>query len=68
MFDLATRNKIDLSILEVLQQYDKAWLPPRIARICEPMERLGLLARVGEQWRLTDAGRTLIMTRGATRH
>jgi len=68
MIDMAMRRKIDLSILEVLQQYDKAWFPPRIAKMCVPMERLGLLERDGEQWRITDAGRTMIVTRGATRH
>ena len=58
---------IDVSILEVLARYDKAWLPEWIAKICEPMEALGLLQRDGEQWAITSAGREIIQTVGVAR-
>ena len=68
MIDAETQYSVDVSILEILVRYDKAWLPPSIAEVCEPMEVLGLLERDGEQWRITDAGRAMIRTCELTRH
>ena len=68
MINSAAESAIDYSILEILSQYDKAWLPPRIAKICEPMKIMGLIERDGEQWRLTKAGRAMISIHSVTRH
>lgn len=68
MIDLQPTGTIDVSVLEVLVMYDKAWLPPYISDICEPMEELGLVERVGSQWRITDAGRSLIGLDTAPKH
>lgn len=68
MIDLQPVASIDISVLEVLVMYDKAWLPPRISDICEPMEELGLVERVGSQWRITDAGRNLIGVETMRKH
>ncbi len=68
MIDLQPTSSVDVSVLEILVMYDKAWLPPRISDICEPMEELGLVERVGSQWRITEAGRGLIGMETAPRH
>jgi len=68
MDDAGARTTMYLTVLDVLQQHERPWLPPFVAKICKRMERLGLLEQHGEQWHITDAGRTLMESRGATRH
>jgi hypothetical protein len=68
MVDLQPVPAVDVSVLEILVMYDTAWFPPRIADVCEPMEELGLVERVGSQWRITNAGRDLIGAGVPRRH
>jgi hypothetical protein len=68
MLNSEDQPAVDLSVLEVLAMYDKAWLPPALVDVCEPMWKLGLIERDGPQWRITDAGRTLIGLGASTIH